>query len=87
MARDFKRMKLTGKDRVWGLALAVVTIVIGIVYQFGLYGPDIYGSRAWLKDFDPIGYAPLVWVVTAFCVMLDGPYGAYAKNGREDKEA
>ena len=91
------RMKLTGKDRVWGLVLTGVvlsyfiwdfqgagalimlvviptfllahsfavprihrshiisiltvgvggTIVIGIVYLFGLYGPDIYGSRAW----------------------------------------
>ena len=63
------------------------TIVIGILYLFSLYGPDIYGSRAWLEDFEPIESALIVWVVTAFCVMLDGPYGAYAKNGRENKEA
>ncbi len=61
------------------------TIVIGILYLFSLYGPDIYGSRAWLADFDPIESALIVWGVTAFCVMLDGPYGAYARNGREDK--
>ena len=127
-------MKLTGKDRIWGLVLAGVmlsffvwefqgagalimlaivptillahsfavprkhqphifsilavgmggTIVIGLFYLFGLYGPNIYGSHAWLADFDPIEYALLVWVVTAFCVMLDGPYGAYAKYGKED---
>ncbi len=137
MARDFKRMKLTGEDRVWGLVLAAVmlsyviwefqvagalimlviiptfflahsfavprqyrphiisiltvgvggTIVIGIVYLFGLYSPDISGSHEWLKDFEPIEYALLVWVVTAFYIMLDGPYGSYATNGREDKEA
>ncbi|MCY3991849.1 MAG: hypothetical protein OXF50_11560 [Caldilineaceae bacterium] len=137
MAGDFKRMKLTGKDKVLGLVLAGVvlsyfiwdfqgagllimlaitltfllalsfavprqhrshivsilsvgmggTIVIGIVYVFGLHGPDIYGSREWLEDFKPIESALLVWGVTAFCVMLDGPYGAYARDGREDKEA
>jgi len=63
------------------------TVVIGILYMFGLYGPDIYGSRAWLEEFEPIESALIVWVVTAFCVMLYGPYGAYARNGREDKEA
>ena len=63
------------------------TIVIGILYLFGLYGPDIYGSREWLEDFDPIESALIVWGVTAFCILLDGPYGAYAKNVREEKEA
>lgn len=63
------------------------TIVIGILYLFGLYGPDIYGSRAWLADFEPIEFTLLVWGVTAFCVMLEGPYGHMQKNGREDKEA
>lgn len=131
------RMKLTGKDRVWGLVLAGVvlsyfiwdfqgagalimlvviptfllahsfavprihrshtisiltvgvggTIVIGIVYLFGLYGPDIYGSRAWLADFEPIEYVLIVWGVTAFCVMLEGPYGHMQKNDREHNEA
>ena len=63
------------------------TIGIVILYLFGLYGPDIYGSREWLEDFEPIDSALIVWGVTAFCVMLDGRYGAYAKNGREEKEA
>ena len=63
------------------------TVVIGIVYLFGLYGPDIYGSRAWLADFDPIEFTLLVWGVTAFYVMLEGPYGHMQKNVREDKEA
>ena len=63
------------------------TVVIGTVYLFGLYGPDIYGSRAWLADFEPLEYALLVWGVTAFCVMLEGPYGHMQKNGREEKEA
>jgi hypothetical protein len=63
------------------------TIISGILYLFGLYGPDIYGSREWLEDFDPVESALIVWGATALCVMLDGPYGAYAKNGREDKEA
>ena len=56
------------------------TIVVAILYLFGLYGPDIYGSREWLEDFDPVESALIVWGVTAFCVMLDGPYGAYAKK-------
>ena len=103
-------MKLTGKDRIWGLVLVGVmlsyviwefqgagalimlaivptillahsfavlrkhqphvfsilavgmvgTIVIGLFCLFGLYGPDIYGSRAWLADIDPIENALLV---------------------------
>ena len=61
------------------------TIVIGILYLFGLYGPDIYGSREWLEDFEPIESALIVWVVTAFCVMFDGPYGAYAKTAERIK--
>ena len=56
------------------------TIVSGILYLFGLYGPDIYGSREWLEDFDPVESALIVWAATALCVMLDGPYGAYAKK-------
>ena len=63
------------------------TIVIGIVYLFGLYSPDIYSSREWLEDFKPIESALFFWVVMAFCVMLVGPYGHMQKNGREDKEA
>ena len=135
MASDFKRMKLTGRDKVLGLVLAGVvlsyfiwdfqgagllimlaiiptflltfsfaiprihrshiisilavgmggTIVIGIVYLFDLYGPDIYGSRAWLADFEPLEYALLVWGVTAFCVMLEGPYGRMQETAERIK--
>ena len=88
--------KKEGRGKLWKYRPHIIsiltvgmggTIVIGILYLFGLYGPDIYGSREWLEDFEPIESALIVWGATAFCVMLDGPYGAYAKNGREDKEA
>ena len=93
-ARDAGKQEGRGKLRKYRphiISIFVIgmggTIVIGILYLFSLYGPDIYGSREWLEGFEPIESALIVWVVTAFCVMLEGPYGHMQKNGREDKEA
>ena len=88
--------KLEGREkwkryRPWTLSTLTYgiasTVGVSILYLFSLYGPDIYGSRAWLADFEPLEYALLVWGVIAFCVMLEGPYGHMKKNGRKDKKA